>query len=143
MRCDRAAKRIRAFRAPSAMMIAAAFLSLSGSAAHAQSIMRSPSLNIGTRLPTINPGTAASAGVAARSVNVGTGRGIPANAGRAVTAVRAPPRLNPRLAVRATLPYVRYSPNLYPACGAADGECPGGQELRVQDTAGADRGHEC
>jgi hypothetical protein len=81
--------------------------------AEAQSIMRSPSISVGARIPTIGP-------------NVG-GR-VNTNVGGAVNGIRTTgPRLTTGIAVRPQLPYARYSPNLYPACGSAyrdgDGEC--------------------
>jgi hypothetical protein len=109
------------------------FAYLDGAAVHAQSIMRSPNLNIGARIPSINP-------TVAPRIN-------PDIAGRVVTgADRTPPRVNitsvtrstPRIGVTSTLPYARYSPNLYPACNYAyrdsDGEC------RDQPVTSADGG---
>ena len=106
---------------------------LDGATVHAQSIMRSPNLNIGARIPSINP-------TVAPRVN-------PDIAGRVVSgADRTPPRVNitsvtrstPRIGVTSTLPYARYSPNLYPACNYAyrdsDGEC------RDQPVTSADGG---
>src|SRR5260221_8806511 len=106
---------------------------LDGATVHAQSIMRSPNLNIGARIPSINP-------TVAPRIN-------PDIAGRVVTgADRTPPRVNitsvtrstPRIGVTSTLPYARYSPNLYPACNYAyrdsDGEC------RDQPVTSADGG---
>jgi len=116
MRFDAAHWRMKARRA--AWALAAMVLSsmlCAGAELHAQGFMRSPSLNIGARGPTINSNIGPS--IAGRAVT---------NVGRTVTAVRPPP---PRLTARFNphLPYVRYSPNLYPACGAAnrdsDGEC--------------------
>jgi hypothetical protein len=74
--------------------------------------MRSPSINIESRIPTINP-------TVAPRVN-------PNIAGRAVTGVgRTTPRISAtamrsasQIGVR-SLPYARYSPNLYPACAYA------------------------
>ncbi|GLR86818.1 S8 family serine peptidase [Bradyrhizobium iriomotense] len=90
-----------------------------GEVAHAQAIMRTPTISIPSRVPTISPTV--------------TGRGSPVVTGRAVTSVDRGPRVTPRLTARmaptTVLPYVRYSPNLYPACSApyrdADGECLG------------------
>jgi hypothetical protein len=109
------------------------FAYLDGAAVHAQSIMRSPNLNIGARIPSINP-------TVAPRIN-------PDIAGRVVTgADRTLPRVNitsvtrstPRIGVTSTLPYARYSPNLYPACNYAyrdsDGEC------RDQPVTSADGG---
>jgi hypothetical protein len=176
-------------------MPAAAVLALAcfgGTAADAQSFMRSPNLNIAPRIPTVHPNIAGrvNANVAGRvnganlsSTNVvgrvngasigganvagganganiaghvnsdgpvrvytnTTGTNVaghlntvtvtgpanpPVNAdvGPTIAPVRDPgPRLTPGITVIPQLPYVRYSPNLYPACSAAyrasDGEC--------------------
>ena len=74
----------------------------------AQNFVRPPSLNIGPRVPQINPNVA---------------RTPPPN-----IAARVPtPNLAGRVNVNPTTPYLHYSPNLYPSCGAAfrdsDGEC--------------------
>src|SRR6267378_6729885 len=121
-------------RAVLALSVAALpFGYLDGATVHAQSIMRSPNLNIGARIPSINP-------TVAPRIN-------PDIAGRVVTgADRTLPRVNitsvtrstPRIGVTSTLPYARYSPNLYPACNYAyrdsDGEC------RDQPVTSADGG---
>ena len=99
---------------------------LEGSVVHAQSIMRSPSLHIESRVSTINPVIAprVNPNIAGRaSVSVGAvGRTTP-RVGVATSAMHAVPRI----AVGSTLPYARYSHNLYPACEYAyrgvDGEC--------------------
>jgi subtilisin family serine protease len=93
--------------------------------ASAQAIMR-PNLNIAPRTPTINPTI--------------TPRIDPNIAGRAstITSVdRVTSRVTPtttaitrlRVNPNSTIPYARFSPNLYPACDAAyrdgDGECQG------------------
>ena len=108
-------------RAVLALSVAALpFGYLDGATAHAQSIMRSPNLNIGARIPSINP-------TVAPRIN-------PDIAGRVVSGADGrPPRVNmtsvtrSRIGVTSTLPYARYSPNLYPACSYAyrdsDGEC--------------------
>jgi Subtilase family len=89
--------RRRALRA--ALGLTALFC-LAGSMAHAQGFVRPPNINIGPRVPVINPGIA----------------------GRAPT-----PNIVGRVNVNPTTPYLHYSPNLYPSCGAAfrdsDGEC--------------------
>ena len=119
-------------RAVLALSVAALpFGYLDGATVHAQSIMRSPNLNIGARIPSINP-------TVAPRIN-------PNIAGRVVSGVDGrPPRVNitsltrPRIGVTSTLPYARYSPNLYPACSYAyrdsDGEC------RDQPVTSADGG---
>ncbi len=97
------------------------------SAVQAQSIMRTPNLNVGTRVPTINPTVAPRINptIAARPT-IG-----------ADSVARTPPtridtmsstlRVRPGAGVQSTLPYARFSPNLYPGCQAAmrgpDGEC--------------------
>lgn len=78
--------------------------------AQAQNFVRPPSLNIGPRVPQINPnvGRGDIAGVAAR---------VPA------------PNIAARVNVNPATPYLHYSPNLYPSCGAAfrdsGGDCLG------------------
>jgi len=83
--------------------------------------MRTPTISVPSRTPTISPSIAArvSPGVGARAVGVGPGpRSIPAIPRTTTTA---------RMRPTPVLPYARYSPNLYPACTApyrdADGEC--------------------
>jgi subtilisin family serine protease len=116
---------------------ALALACLDGFAVHAQSIMRSPSISVGSRLPTINP-------TAAPRINPNiAGRGSVAIVG----ADRTPPRIGvttstmravPRIGAISTLPYAGYQPNLYPACSYAyrdsDGEC------RDQPVTSADGG---
>jgi hypothetical protein len=102
------------------------FACLEGSAVHAQSIMRTPSLHIGSRVSTISPRVAprVNPSIAGRTrVSVdGVGRTTP-RVSVATTAVHAVPRIG----VTSTLPYARYSHNLYPVCEyayrGADGEC--------------------
>src|ERR1700682_1532844 len=122
-------------RAVLALSVAALpFGYLDGAMVHAQSIMRSPNLNIGARIPSIT------ATVAPR-IN-------PDIAGRVVSGVDGrPPRVNvtsvtrPRIGVTSTLPYARYSPNLYPTCNYAyrdsDGEC---RDQPVASAAGGGAG---
>lgn len=93
---------------------------LGAEVAQAQAIMRTPTISVPSRTPTISPSIAARAspGVAARAVSVDRGpRAIPAIT-RTTTA---------RMGPTPVLPYARYSPNLYPACTApyrdAGGEC--------------------
>jgi hypothetical protein len=113
-----------------ALILAAAVVpfALSGnSAVHAQSIMRTPSLHIDSRIPTINPT------VAPRINPTIAGRGsVGVNS---VAIARTPPprvgisamRIDRPVGVGSSTPYVRYSHNLYPVCGYAnrgpDGEC--------------------
>jgi subtilisin family serine protease len=105
--------RVKARCAPLVLIVAALpFAPFGGSAVHAQSIMRSPNLNIAPRTPSINLAVAP--------------RINPTLGGRAVGIGRTNPiRSVPRIGVRSTLPYARYSPNLYPPCsdGFRDGGC--------------------
>ncbi len=107
-------------RALSLSATALAVVIVSASPLCAQSFIRTPSLNVGSRVPTLNTTVVP--------------RVTPNIAGRDITHVdhttdMRTPRLNltARMAVRPQLPYARYSPSLYPACGAAyrdsDGEC--------------------
>jgi subtilisin family serine protease len=115
---------VRNWRIKTAVTVAAALVPIAVSQVspvHAQSIMRTPSLHIDSRVPTSNP-------TVAPRIN-------PSIAGRSgvtvSTIARTPPTTTmhavPRVGVRSTLPYARYSPNLYPACDYAyrgsDGEC--------------------
>src|ERR1700684_2089397 len=113
--------RMTARRAVMALIAAAWLLaSFAGTAVQAQSIMRSPSFNIAPRLPRINPT------VGARVNPTGVGRVNPTITGRAVGITRTTTvRPVPRTGVESTLPYARYSPNLYPPCsdGFRDGGC--------------------
>jgi Subtilase family len=117
--------RILATRAAPALVAAAClFASFAGTSAHAQSIMRSPNFNLAPRLPRINPTVRArvnpSMGARVNPVITGT------KAVQAVTVSRTTTvRSVPRIGVRSTLPYVRYSPNLYPPCSDSyrDGGC--------------------
>src|SRR5258705_4550103 len=117
---DRVNRRMKSRHVAMALVIAALpFAYLDTPAARAQSIMRTPNLNIDTRIPTINPNVAP--------------RIDPNIAGRAnvVTSVdRVPPRVNiQRVNPNSTMPYARYSPNLSAACESAyrdsSGECSG------------------
>jgi subtilisin family serine protease len=92
--------------------------------AHAQSIMRTPSLHIDSRVPSISPTVAPriSPTIAGRD---GGGIGT-------VTIARTPPpttvlRMDRPVGVGSSTPYLRYSHNLYPVCEYAnrgpDGEC--------------------
>ena len=102
--------------------IAAAWLfaSFAGMAVQAQSIMRTPNLNVAPRLPRINPS------VGARVNPTGITRINPTITGKTVSIGKTTSfRSVPRIGVRSTLPYARYSPNLYPPCsdGYRDGGC--------------------
>ena len=132
---DPAKPRMTPPRAALALMAAAVVLGYLGvPAVRAQSIMRSPSINIGSRIPSYNP-----------TVGPRVGPNI---AGRVVTNADRGPRISAaaraaaasRIGVR-TLPYVRYSPNLYPACSYAyrdgGGEC---RDLPVLSSDGGGSG---
>jgi subtilisin family serine protease len=112
-----------------ALILSAAFLPLmafAASAVHAQGIMRTPNLNVGARTPTIsptvtpriNPTIAARPSVSADRV----ARTPPSRIGTMSSTLRVRPGGLP-----STLPYARFSSNLYPACQNAfrgpDGEC--------------------
>ncbi|MBK3664431.1 S8 family serine peptidase [Bradyrhizobium diazoefficiens] len=80
--------------------------------AHAQAIMRTPTISLPSRSPTISP----SVGAKVMSIDHGP---------RVVPAI--PHTSTARIGSTPVLPYAHYSPNLYPACTAAyrdaDGEC--------------------
>src|ERR1044072_3922683 len=112
-----------------ALIFSAALLPLMASAASpadAQSIMRTPNLNIGARTPTINPTITPRINprVAARA-NVGADR-VARTPPTRITTINSTPRMT-RPRVDSTLPYARFSPTLYPASHPAsrgpDGEC--------------------
>ena len=122
-----------------ALLLAAAVMPLAlAPAADAQSIMRTPSLNIPSRTPTINPNIAprVNPNIAGRVNPNVAGRGGPVGV-NSVTIARTPPpgggntisamRIARPVGVGSSTPYLRYSPNLYPVCEYAnrgpDGEC--------------------
>jgi hypothetical protein len=116
------------------------FALLEGSAVHAQSIMRTPSLHIESRISTINPTIAprVNPGIAGRThVSVDGGGRTTSRVGGATSAMHPVSRI----AVRSTLPNARYSHNLYPVCEYAyrgpDGEC---YDRRVITTDGGGTG---
>ncbi len=90
--------------------------------AHAQSIMRTPSINIDTRVPTINPTVAprVDPNIAGRVNTINN---------TAISVDRVTPRITPRINPNSTMPNARFSPNLQSACDAANrdasGECTG------------------
>jgi hypothetical protein len=94
-----------------------------GSAVHAQSIMRTPSLNIGPRITRINPnvGARVNPNIAGRVVT-NVGRSTPNISTAGVGARMSGMRPIPRIGVRATLPYLHTSPNLYPLCNDIGGD---------------------
>jgi subtilisin family serine protease len=115
-----------------ALLLAAAVVSLVApgvSAVHAQSIMRTPSLHIDSRIPTINPTVAPRvnpniAGQGPVGVNsVTIARTPPPGGGNSISAMR----IARPVGVGSSTPYLNYSPNLYPVCEYAnrgpDGEC--------------------
>jgi hypothetical protein len=106
-----------------AAWIVGAIALIAATAANAQSIMRSPSINIQSRVPSINPNVGVnSAGIAAHAATTSVGVAHVNPVVRTQT-----PNLTGRLAVHPQFPYLHTSPNLYPACGGAardnDGEC--------------------
>jgi subtilisin family serine protease len=104
-----------------ALILSAAVLPLmafAASAVHAQGMMRTPNLNVGSRAPSINP-------TIAPRINP-----------NAATVARTPPaggvmgstlRPGPHNGVQSSVPNARFSPNLQPACQQAfrgpSGEC--------------------
>jgi len=87
-------------------------LAFAVSEVHAQSIMRTPNLNVGSRVP---------------SINAVTPRITPSIAARPNVGVSTVARMRPHLGVQSTLSVARFSSNPYPACQNAssgpDGEC--------------------
>ena len=87
--------------------------------AQAQAVMRTPTISVPSRTPTVSPNITprVSPNIAARAVSIGRGP-------RTMATIPTTSRIRPTTPV---LPYARYSPNLYPACTAAyrgaDGEC--------------------
>ena len=139
---DRANWRMKTRRAAVVLTTAAAlFASLDVSLVYAQSIMRTPNLNIGSRVPSINPTVTPriDPNIAGRANNIGVA-GIDRTTPR-VTVTSSTMRTTPRIGVTSTLPHTRYSPNLYPACGYAyrdsSGEC---QEKPVTSADGGGGG---
>jgi subtilisin family serine protease len=113
--------------------------------AQAQAIMRTPTISVPSRTPTVSPSITprVSPNIAARAVNVGPGPRTIATIPHTTTSRIRPPTT--------VLPHARYSPNLYPACTApyrdADGEClaqpsagGGGAAKSGKKSAGKGRG---
>src|ERR1700726_2356825 len=100
---DRASWRIKMRRAVPALIGAILpFAYVSGPAVHAQSIMRSPTINIQSRIPSINTPS--------------------------VTPTVVAPRIDPNIAGRVDIGSGRTIPNIRSACTAAErdsGECSG------------------
>lgn len=111
-----------------ALALTAATLSLAGAgitAVHAQNLMRSPNLNIQSRMPAINPTVAP--------------RITPNVAGGANAFGRTPPGGHrARIGVTSTLPNARFSPNLSPACSYAHRDSSG--ECRDKPVSSSDGG---
>ena len=112
-----------------AMLLAAAVLpfALPGTAAvHAQSIMRTPSLHIDSRIPSINPTVAPRINptIAGRG---GVGVNSVAVARTPRVGVTSVMRIDRPVGIGSSTPYLRYSHNLYPVCEYAnrgpDDEC--------------------
>lgn len=100
-------------------------LALGASVVHAQNMMRTPNLNVGSRVPTVNPVAPRINPVIVARPNTTvttTARIPPAGGGMGSTA-----RLRPPTGTQSTMPHARFSPNLYPVCQYAsrgpDGEC--------------------
>ena len=125
----RVIRRIKNRHVAVALVIAAlpfAYFDTPAALAQNMNMMRTPNVNIGTRTPTINPTVTPriDANIAGRT-NVVTGVDrLPSRVTTTTSTMRVH-RINPN----STMPYARYSPNLYPVCQAAnrdgDGECSG------------------
>ena len=130
--------RIRAFGAALALTAGVAAM-LAGATVHAQSIMRSPNLNIGPRISRINPN------IAGRANPTAVGRAAATNIGRTgptISTSNVGPRISsirsvPHIGVRSTLPYLHTSPNLYPLCDDLGGDAACGyQQSTIGDGGG-------
>jgi hypothetical protein len=125
--------RIKALGGALALTVAvAAMLACSDSSVvHAQSIMRSPSINIGPRISRINPniGARVNPNIAGRAAAINVGRTTPnisTNIGARISTTTI--RSVPRIGVRSTLPYLHTSPNLYPQCDDIGGDATCGYQ---------------
>jgi subtilisin family serine protease len=126
--------RIRACGAALALTagVAVMLAGAGGPAVHAQSIMRSPNLNIGPRISRINPN------IAGRVNPTAVGRAAATNIGRSgptISTSNVGPRIStttmrsvPHIGVRSTLPYLHTSPNLYPRCDDLGGDAACGYQ---------------
>jgi subtilisin family serine protease len=119
-------RRMKSRHVAVALVIAAlpfAYLDTPAALAQNMNVMRTPNINVNTRIPTINPTVAPriDPNVAGRA-NVVTGATTRPTFGPPTT-----PRPTARINPNSTMPYVRYSPNLYPVCESANrdsnGEC--------------------
>jgi hypothetical protein len=140
-------RRMKSRHVAMALAIAALpFVCLDTPAALAQAMMmRTPSVNISSRTPTINPTvtTRINPTITPRvDTNIG---------GRAVTGVGSTSsRVNPvpttsrptttRLNPNSTMPHARFSPNLYPTCEAANRDSNGECILKTTDSGGGKGG---
>jgi subtilisin family serine protease len=128
MSADRIKRRMKAGCAAIALMALAAPLAfIDMPQASAQAMMRvTPNLNVQPRIPTVNPTIAPriDPNIAARANTVTSVDRVTSHAIPTTTTLRIG-RVNPN----STMPYARFSPNLYPVCDAAhrdgDGECKG------------------
>jgi hypothetical protein len=125
---DRANWRIKMRRA--ALVVAILPLAcLDGFAVHAQSIMRSPNLNIGSRVPSFNPdvGSRVEPNFSGRGdfAGRGTDRTTP-KISAAASAAAARKSASAAIVVRLTLPYLRIPAYLYPVCREAYRDAEGG-----------------
>ncbi len=128
MSADRIKRRMKAGCAAIALMALAAPLAfIDMPQASAQAMMRvTPNLNVQPRIPTVNPTIAprVDPNIAARANTVTSVDRVTSHVIPTTTTLRIG-RLNPN----STMPYARFSPNLYPVCDAAhrdgDGECKG------------------
>ena len=106
-------------------------LAFAASAVHAQSVMRSPNLNVGSRVPAINP-------VAPRIT--------PNIAARPNVGVNTVARTRPDLGAQSTLSVARFPTNPNSACQnaarGADGECSVTSAGRRQGWLGQELGQE-
>jgi subtilisin family serine protease len=138
MTCDPVNRRIKRAMTFTAALLP--FACLEGSAVLAQSIMRTPSLHIESRISTINPTIAprVNPSIAGRTHMSVDGGGRTTSRFSGATSAMHPVS---RIVVGSTLPYARYSHNLYPVCEYAyrgpDGEC---YDRRVITTDGGGTG---
>lgn len=123
--------RAGAYASSGAALLLAACLSIE--VAHAQAIMRTPTVSIPSRTPTMSPSVAAKVmsvdhapRIAPTIPHISTARIAPA----------IPHTSTARIGSMPVLPYVRYSPNLYPACTAAYRDAAG--ECLAQSSGGGD-----
>jgi len=121
-----------AWRRTALALIAGALAVTGVSTVHAQGMMRSPSINISSRVPTISSSAAGRISPSVGRTNIAVGRVTPSVTARVTPSVTA--RVTPSInttsrigVVTPKLPYARFSHNSYPACDyvnrAASGEC--------------------